>query len=123
MPIYSSLRYVPIFYVITDDIIDLRCDVRFTEQLRCLLSKNSGNVSLHQLSGPILTEFGMPGTPNVPELRDYCATIAMQPRCQLWAPLAHPYPPRRGRGGGDSGSDSMTAPAVTMELILLILSD
>ena len=61
----------------------------------------------------------MPGTPNVPELRDYCATVAShvvsctRNDCLVWAPLAHPCPPRRG----DSGSGGMMAPAVTTELV------
>ncbi|KAL5473340.1 hypothetical protein EMCRGX_G027810 [Ephydatia muelleri] len=106
-------------FEICDDIIDLRRDARFAEQLRYLLNKCSGKVPLSQLNDLILADFGASWCPNVPvsELRAYCTNIASHVAsctmsgCLVWAPSAHPYPPRRR----DIGSGGTTAPAVTME--------
>lgn len=110
-----------LFNQICDDIIDLRRDARFAEQLRYLLNKRSGKVPLSQLNDLILADFGVSWCPNVPvsELRAYCTNIASHVAsctmsgCLVWAPSAHPYPPRR-RNIGLGGT---TAPAVTMEPI------
>ena len=82
--------------------MDLSPDARFGEQLRCLLNIHSGKLPLRQLNEFFVKEFGVPVGTNVPELKVRCGSVAShvvsctRSNCLVWAPSAHPYPPRRG---------------------------